>query len=103
MPPTPTPAAAAAAAAATTALPILFAISGGHLLNDTIQSLLPALYPVLKDELALNFTQGAFALRVDGTALLVGILTGAFLGILGALPPALRAPQKPIAVAIAER
>lgn len=52
---------------------------------------------------ALNFTQGAFALRVDGTALLVGILTGAFLGILGALPPALRALQKPIAVAISER
>ncbi|MBI3723666.1 ABC transporter permease [bacterium] len=52
---------------------------------------------------ALNFTQGAFALRVDGTALLIGILTGVFLGILGALPPALRALKKPIAIAIAER
>ena len=30
-----------------TAMRILFAISAGHLLNDTIQSLLPAIYPVL--------------------------------------------------------
>ena len=29
-------------------VPVLAAISFSHLLNDTIQSLLPAIYPILK-------------------------------------------------------
>src|ERR1700753_1080341 len=36
---------------------ILFALSFCHLLNDSIQALLPAIYPLLKDTFALNFTQ----------------------------------------------
>lgn len=40
-----------------TVFPILFAISFSHLLNDTIQSLIPAIYPVVKDSYHLNFTQ----------------------------------------------
>jgi FSR family fosmidomycin resistance protein-like MFS transporter len=40
-----------------TALTVLFALSACHLLNDTIQSLLPAIYPVLHDNYALTFTQ----------------------------------------------
>ena len=36
---------------------ILAAISFCHLLNDMLQSLLPALYPVLKSQLALTFGQ----------------------------------------------
>ncbi len=36
---------------------ILFAISFSHLLNDTIQSLIPAIYPIVKESLQLNFTQ----------------------------------------------
>jgi membrane-bound metal-dependent hydrolase YbcI (DUF457 family) len=36
---------------------ILFAASFSHLLNDTIQSLIPAIYPVLKDSFQLNFAQ----------------------------------------------
>src|SRR5580698_4865982 len=39
------------------AMGILFALSGCHLLNDTIQALLPAIYPLLKTSFALNFTQ----------------------------------------------
>ena len=39
----------------TTVLPILFAISFSHLLNDTIQALLPSLDPVLKDSFQLSF------------------------------------------------
>ena len=35
-------------AASPTVLAILFAISFSHLLNDTIQSLIPAIYPLLK-------------------------------------------------------
>lgn len=36
---------------------ILFAISFSHLLNDTIQSIIPAIYPMVKESLHLNFTQ----------------------------------------------
>ena len=44
-------------AATRTAMPVLVALSLCHLLNDTIQSLLPALYPVLQENYALSFTQ----------------------------------------------
>lgn len=40
-----------------TVFPILFAISFSHLLNDTIQSLIPAIYPVVKDSFKLTFAQ----------------------------------------------
>lgn len=40
-----------------TVYPILFAISFSHLLNDTIQSLIPAIYPLIKNSFQLNFTQ----------------------------------------------
>jgi len=36
---------------------ILAAISFCHLLNDMLQSLLPAIYPLLKSQLALTFGQ----------------------------------------------
>ncbi|WP_316802880.1 MFS transporter [Pedobacter nototheniae] len=40
-----------------TVFPILFALSFSHLLNDTIQSLIPAIYPVIKTNYHLNFSQ----------------------------------------------
>jgi FSR family fosmidomycin resistance protein-like MFS transporter len=40
-----------------TVYPILFAISFSHLLNDTIQSLIPAIYPILKQNYQLTFAQ----------------------------------------------
>ncbi|MDA3615609.1 MFS transporter [Polluticaenibacter yanchengensis] len=36
---------------------ILFAISISHLLNDLLQSVVPSIYPMLKQNLNLNFTQ----------------------------------------------
>jgi len=36
---------------------ILFALSFCHLLNDAIQALIPAIYPLLKESFALSFTQ----------------------------------------------
>lgn len=39
------------------ALGILFALSFCHLLNDSIQALLPAIYPLLKESFKLSFTQ----------------------------------------------
>src|ERR1051326_7463703 len=38
-------------------LGILFALSFCHLLNDSIQALLPAIYPLLKESFSLSFTQ----------------------------------------------
>jgi FSR family fosmidomycin resistance protein-like MFS transporter len=40
-----------------TVFPILLAISFSHLLNDTIQSLIPAIYPVVKESYLLSFAQ----------------------------------------------
>ncbi|PSR52516.1 MFS transporter [Adhaeribacter arboris] len=40
-----------------TVFPILFAISFSHLLNDTMQSLIPAIYPILKSSFRLDFAQ----------------------------------------------
>ncbi len=40
-----------------TVFSVLLAISATHLLNDTVQALIPALYPVVKESFALNFTQ----------------------------------------------
>lgn len=37
--------------------PILFMISLSHLLNDLLQSIIPSLYPILKDEFQLSFAQ----------------------------------------------
>ena len=39
------------------AVGILFALSFCHLLNDAIQALIPAIYPLLKESFKLNFTQ----------------------------------------------
>jgi len=48
---------AAATAAQGTAVTVLAAISVCHMLNDVIQSLIMAIYPMLKENLALNFHQ----------------------------------------------
>ncbi len=40
---------------------------------------------------AVRFTMGAFTLRVDSVALLIGCGTGLLLGVVGAIPPAVRA------------
>lgn len=60
-----------------TALNVLIALSVSHLLNDTIQSLLPAIYPVLKNQFRLSFTQvGLITLTFQGTASLLQPLIG---------------------------
>ncbi len=40
-----------------TVYPILIAISLSHLLNDTLQSIIPAIYPIVKDSFSLTFAQ----------------------------------------------
>jgi FSR family fosmidomycin resistance protein-like MFS transporter len=66
-------------AAARTALPILFMLSVCHLLNDMIQSLLPAIYPLLKQTFALDFAQvGLITLTFQVTASLLQPFVGIY-------------------------
>lgn len=43
-----------------TVFPILIALSFSHLLNDTLQSLIPSIYPLVKESLQLSFSQVGF-------------------------------------------
>jgi len=62
-----------------TVLAILFALSFSHLLNDTMQSLLPAIYPLLKTSFHLSFTQvGLITLTNQLTASLLQPLVGLY-------------------------
>ncbi|HTH97839.1 MAG TPA: MFS transporter [Stellaceae bacterium] len=59
------------------ALPVLFALSGTHLLNDMIQSLIPAVYPIIKTAYGLDFGQiGLITLTFQITASLFQPLVG---------------------------
>lgn len=51
----------------------------------------------LLNGLAVRFTMGAFALQVDGAALFIGCAVGLLLGVVGALPPAIKALRLPVA------
>ena len=62
-----------------TILAILFSISFCHLLNDTIQSLIPAIYPVLRISFHLSFTQvGLITLAYQLTASLLQPFVGLY-------------------------
>lgn len=62
-----------------TAFAVLAAISFSHLLNDTIQSLIPAIYPILKASFALSFSQvGLLTLALMLTASLLQPLVGLY-------------------------
>jgi FSR family fosmidomycin resistance protein-like MFS transporter len=62
-----------------TVVPILAAISFSHLLNDTIQSLLPAIYPILKSSYQLSFAQvGLMTLTLQLTASLLQPIVGIY-------------------------
>src|SRR5215213_1238191 len=65
--------------AARTVYPILYAISFSHLLNDTIQALIPSLYPLLKMGLGLTFAQlGLVTFTFQCTASLLQPLVGLY-------------------------
>ena len=58
---------------------VLLAISFCHLLNDTVQSLLPGIYPVLRDSFRLNYGQvGIIAFTSTFTASLLQPLVGLY-------------------------
>jgi len=45
---------------------------------------------------SVRFTMGAFALRIDSTAILIGCGVGLLLGFFGSIPPILRALRMPV-------
>ena len=60
-----------------TVLAVLFAISFSHLVNDTIQALIPSLYPMLKGSFHLSFAQlGWITFTFQCTASLLQPLVG---------------------------
>jgi MFS transporter, FSR family, fosmidomycin resistance protein len=62
-----------------TVVGILTAISVSHLLNDTLQSLIPSIYPLLKVSLGLNFAQvGLITLTLQLTASLLQPVVGIY-------------------------
>lgn len=67
------------ATAEKTVFAVLAAISFSHLLNDIIQALIPSLYPLLKQNLGLTFTQlGLITFTFQCTASLLQPLVGIF-------------------------
>src|SRR5208283_2156301 len=59
--------------------PILVALGGCHLINDMMQSLLAALYPMIKTEFRLDFAQiGLISLTFQLTASLLQPLVGLY-------------------------
>jgi FSR family fosmidomycin resistance protein-like MFS transporter len=62
-----------------TVVGILAAISVSHLLNDTISSLIPAIYPILKSSFNLTFAQiGLIALTLQLSASLLQPIVGMY-------------------------
>jgi putative ABC transport system permease protein len=50
----------------------------------------------LLDGVAVQFSMGAFGLKIDAPVLVIGLAAGLVLGIVGALPPAVRCLKLPI-------
>lgn len=62
-----------------TAYLILYALSISHLLNDTLQSLIPSIYPIVKENYQLTFSQiGLITLTFQLTASLFQPLVGLY-------------------------
>jgi FSR family fosmidomycin resistance protein-like MFS transporter len=58
-------------------MPVLAALSGAHLLNDLVQSMIPALYPLIKQAYALDFAQiGLITLAFQVTSSLLQPVLG---------------------------
>ncbi|MBD2866781.1 MFS transporter [Paenibacillus oceani] len=71
-----------AAPVSKTVFPILFAISIVHLLNDTMQSTVSALFPILKESLSLSYSQiGWIAFAMNITASVLQPIVGSYADI----------------------
>ena len=76
---TPAVSPASTASANNTTFAVILSLSFCHLLNDMMQSLVPALYPILKDNYALSFGQiGLITLAFQCTASMLQPLVGLY-------------------------
>jgi FSR family fosmidomycin resistance protein-like MFS transporter len=76
---TPAVSTASTASANTTTFAVILSLSFCHLLNDMMQSLVPALYPILKENYALSFGQvGLITLAFQCTASMLQPLVGLY-------------------------
>ena len=67
------------AARANTLYPILFAISFVHLLNDSIQAVIPAIFPILEQSMKLTYFQvGMIAFTLSFTASILQPVVGLY-------------------------
>ena len=71
-------------------------IQEGLLLAAAASLLAALLALVFVNGSAVRFTMGAFSLRVDSMAVLIGCGVGLSLGFFGAIPPAIRALRMPV-------
>jgi FSR family fosmidomycin resistance protein-like MFS transporter len=71
--------AGSSAQAESTALRVLFALCLSHMVNDIIQALLPAIYPMLKSSYQLSFTQvGLITLTFQASSSLLQPMVGLY-------------------------
>lgn len=71
-------------------------IQEGVLLSAAASLLAAIIALTFVNGLAVRFTMGAFALRIDSTAVLIGCGVGLLLGLFGSIPPILKALRLPI-------
>jgi len=79
---------------------LLSLIQEGVLLSATASLISGFVALNLLDGMAVRFTMGALTLQIDGVAIVVGCGVGLFLGVLGALPPALKALRESVAISL---
>lgn len=75
---------------------VLGLIQEGMLLSTAAALLAVFIAVTCLDSAAIRFTMGAFALSIDNVAVLIGCGVGLLLGLLGAVPPAIRALRMPV-------
>ena len=71
-------------------------IQEGILLSAAASLLASLVALVFVNGAAVRFTMGAFALRIDSMAILIGCGVGLSLGLFGSIPPAIRALRLPV-------
>jgi ABC-type lipoprotein release transport system permease subunit len=79
---------------------LLSLIQEGAVLAAAASLLATFVAVVFVNEAAVRFTMGAFALRIDEMAVLIGCGVGLLLGVVGAIPPAVRALRMPVVDAL---
>jgi len=76
---------------------LLSLLQEGALLAAAASLLAGLLALLLLNGMAVRFTMGAFVLRLDSVSLMIGCGVGLVLGIVGAVPPAIKALRLPVA------